>query len=77
MRLLDLKRRSAARLTISRQHRCEGRPYREPSGRPHARAIGATFGSLIAIAKRASGDVVTTLEANLIPALGSRAGRSQ
>jgi predicted unusual protein kinase regulating ubiquinone biosynthesis (AarF/ABC1/UbiB family) len=37
-----------------------------------ATAIGATLGSLVAIAKRASREVVTTLAANLIPALSSR-----
>ena len=37
-----------------------------------AAAIGATLGSLVAIAKRASREVVTTLAANLIPAFTSR-----
>ena len=37
-----------------------------------ATAIGATLGSLVAIARRASREVVTTLAAQLIPALTSR-----
>jgi hypothetical protein len=46
----------------------------EPLGgeRDVATAIGATLGSLVAIAKRASRDVVTTLASQLIPALTSR-----
>ena len=46
----------------------------EPLGgqRDVATAIGAALGSLVAIAKRASREVVTTLAANLIPAFTSR-----
>ena len=46
----------------------------EPLGgqRDVAAAIGATLGSLVAIARRASHDVVTSLAANLIPAFTSR-----
>ena len=48
----------------------------EPLGgqRDVATAIGATLGSLVAIAKRASRDVVTSLAANLSPAFTSRSG---
>ena len=48
----------------------------EPFGgqRDVATAIGATLGSLVAIAKRASREVVTSLAANLIPAFTSRSG---
>ena len=48
----------------------------EPLGgqRDVATAIGATLGSLVAIAKRASREVVTSLAANLIPAFTSRSG---
>ena len=48
----------------------------EPLGgqRDVASAIGATLGSLVAIAKRASREVVTALAANLIPAFSARAG---
>ena len=46
----------------------------EPLGgqRDVAAAIGATLGSLVAIARRASREVVTSLAANLIPAFTSR-----
>ena len=46
----------------------------EPLGgeRDVATVIGATLGSLVAIAKRASREVVTTLASQLIPALTSR-----
>ncbi len=46
----------------------------EPLGgeRDVAAAIGATLGSLVAIARRASREVVTTLAAQLIPAFASR-----
>jgi predicted unusual protein kinase regulating ubiquinone biosynthesis (AarF/ABC1/UbiB family) len=46
----------------------------EPLGgeRDVATAIGATLGSLVAIVRRASRDVVTTLAAQLIPALTAR-----
>jgi predicted unusual protein kinase regulating ubiquinone biosynthesis (AarF/ABC1/UbiB family) len=47
----------------------------EPLGgeRDVATAIGATLGSLVAIARRAGRDVVTTVAAQLIPVLTSRA----
>ena len=50
----------------------------EPLGgeRDMATAIGATLGSLVAIARRASRDVVTTLASQLIPALRSGSGSS-
>ena len=48
----------------------------EPLGgeRDVATAIGATLGSLVAIARRASREVVTTLASNLFPVLTSRSG---
>jgi predicted unusual protein kinase regulating ubiquinone biosynthesis (AarF/ABC1/UbiB family) len=51
----------------------------EPLGgeRDVAVAIGATLGSLVAIARRASREVVTTLAANLMPALSLRSNGVQ
>jgi hypothetical protein len=47
----------------------------EPLGgeRDVATAIGATLGSLVAIARRASREVVTTLASQLIPVFTSKA----